>query len=70
MKSKALEVVRGSGNYIRDFKKSSPDADQLKAILAAEIIKKLDRDGLTVRDAQTRTESRPRIPTVRRRRPR
>ncbi len=55
MKSKALEVVRGSGNVFRDFKKSSPDADQLKAILAAEIIKKLDRDGLTVRDAQTRT---------------
>jgi predicted XRE-type DNA-binding protein len=55
MKNEAFEVVRGSGNVFRDFKKSSPDADQLKAILAAEIVKKLDRDGLTVRGAQTRT---------------
>ena len=31
------------------------DADQFKAILAAEIIKALDRDGLSVRGAQGRT---------------
>jgi predicted XRE-type DNA-binding protein len=55
MRNDPLELVRGTGNVFRDFKKSSPDADQLKAILAAEIIKKLDREGLTVRAAQART---------------
>lgn len=55
MKNEPLEVVRGSGNVFRDLNHPSPDADQLKAILAAEIIKKLDREKLTVRAAQTRT---------------
>jgi len=51
----AIEVVRGSGNVFRDM--GYPDADvlQLKALLAAEIIKLLDREGLTVRGAQART---------------
>lgn len=55
MKNESLEVVRGSGNVFRDLGHTSPDADQLKALLAAEIIKKLDRERLTVRAAQTRT---------------
>src|SRR5437773_11842258 len=55
MKSKKLEVVKGSGNVFRDLGHKHADADQFKAILAAEIIKVLDRDGLSVRVAQGRT---------------
>src|SRR6266852_6917261 len=55
MKSKKLEVVKGSGNVFRDLGHKHADADQFKAILAAEIIKVLDRDGLSVRGAQDRT---------------
>ena len=55
MKSETLEVVRGSGNVFRDLGHENADAEQFKAILAAEIIKVLDREGLSVRVAQTRT---------------
>ena len=49
MKHGKLEVVRGSGNVFRDLSRVNADADQFKAILAAEIIKVLDRDTLDVR---------------------
>jgi predicted XRE-type DNA-binding protein len=52
MKKDGLEVVRGSGNVFRDLGHENADAEQFKAILAAEIIKALDREGLTVRAAQ------------------
>jgi len=55
MKSEKLEVERGSGNVFRDLGHKNADAKQFKAILAAEIIKALDRDGLTVRAAHDRT---------------
>jgi predicted XRE-type DNA-binding protein len=55
MKSEKLEVVRGSGNVFRDLGYGNSDAEQFKAILAAEIIKALDRDGLSVRAAHGRT---------------
>ena len=55
MKSKKLEVVKGTGNVFRDLGHKHADADQFKAILAAEIIKALDREGLSVRGAQGRT---------------
>jgi predicted XRE-type DNA-binding protein len=55
MKSEKAELVRGSGNVFRDLRHSSPDVEQLKAILAAEIIKMLDREGLSVRGAHART---------------
>jgi predicted XRE-type DNA-binding protein len=55
MKSQKLEVVRGSGNVFRDLGQENADAQQLKAILAAEIIKALDRDKLSVREAHSRT---------------
>ena len=55
MKAKAVEVVRGSGNVFRDLGHPKADVMQLKALLAAEIIKALDRDGLTVRSAHART---------------
>ena len=50
-----IEVIHGSGNVFRDLKRPDADVKQLKGILAAEIIKMLDRDGLTVRAAQTKT---------------
>ena len=55
MKNESLAVIHGSGNVFRDFGKDNADLDQLKALLAAEIIKTLDRDGLTVRAARART---------------
>jgi predicted XRE-type DNA-binding protein len=57
MKKKAneLRVVRGSGNVFRDLGHENADVEQLKAILAAEIIKKLDRDCMSVRKAQSLT---------------
>ena len=55
MKSKSIEVVRGSGNVFRDFGRASADVDQMKAVLAAEIIKMLDREKLSVRVAHIRT---------------
>lgn len=55
MKREKIELVHGSGNVFRDFGRDSSDADQLKAILAAEIIKMLDRKNLTVRAAHAGT---------------
>jgi predicted XRE-type DNA-binding protein len=55
MKRDKVQVVRGSGNVFRDVGRENSDADQCKAILAAEIIKALDREQLTVRAAHTRT---------------
>ena len=55
MKNEKPKVVRGSGNVFRDLGHKNADAEQFKAILAAEIIKALDRDGLSVRAAHSRT---------------
>jgi predicted XRE-type DNA-binding protein len=55
MKRAKLEVLRGSGNVFRDLGHENADAEQFKAILAAEIIKALDRERLTVRAAHART---------------
>jgi len=52
MKKEPLELTRGSGNIYRDFNVADADVRQLKAILAAEIIKTLDRGELSVRKAQ------------------
>ena len=56
MQGERLEVMRGSGNIFRDLGHANADVEQFKAILAAEIIKALDRDRLSVRGAQARTE--------------
>ena len=48
-------MVRGSGNVFPDLGHKNADAEQFKAILAAEIIKALDRERLTVRAAHART---------------
>ena len=50
-----LELVRGSGNVFRDLGHEKADVEQFKAVLAAEIIKTLDGEHLTVRAAHSRT---------------
>lgn len=55
MKNERLEVICGSGNVFRDLGRSTADVDQMKALLAAEIIRLLDREGLSVRAAYSRT---------------
>ncbi len=55
MKKEELGIVRGSGNVYQDFGLPDADVRQLKAILAAEIIKTLDRKSLSVRKAQSLT---------------
>jgi predicted XRE-type DNA-binding protein len=55
VKREGLEVVRGSGNVFRDLGRTNADVEQFKAILAAEIIKVLDRQALSVRGAHDRT---------------
>ena len=52
---KGLDVIHGSGNVFRDLGVPDADVQQLKGILAAEIIKTLDREGLSVRAAHART---------------
>jgi predicted XRE-type DNA-binding protein len=55
MKSERLAVTRGTGNVFRDLGKENSDLKQFKALLATEIIKVLDREELTVREAYART---------------
>jgi predicted XRE-type DNA-binding protein len=55
MKDEPFELVHGSGNVFRDLGHPDPGMQQMKAILAAEIIKMLDRKKLTVRGAHART---------------
>lgn len=55
MKDGKLEVVRGSGNVFRDLGHKSADVEQFKALLATEIIKALEREGMSVRAAHGRT---------------
>jgi predicted XRE-type DNA-binding protein len=50
-----LEVIRGKGNVFRDFGYANADAEHLKAILSAQIIKVLDKRELTVRAAAEAT---------------
>jgi len=55
MKNERLEVTRGSGNVYRDLGHANADVKQFKALLAAEILKTLDRKQLSVRQAQALT---------------
>jgi predicted XRE-type DNA-binding protein len=55
IENEPLEVVRGSGNIFRDFNDPNPDLEQLRAILAARIMKVLDEKKLSVRKAQKLT---------------
>lgn len=49
--SNDFELVRGSGNVFSDFGHANAEVEQLKAILAAQIIRVLDARQLTVRAA-------------------
>jgi predicted XRE-type DNA-binding protein len=53
--SEDIELVRGSGNVFRDFGIQNADAEQLRAILAAQIICALDERNMTVRQAESLT---------------
>jgi predicted XRE-type DNA-binding protein len=55
MNGEKLELVRGSRNVFRDLRREGADVEQLKALLASEVIKTLDRNALTVRAAHART---------------
>lgn len=55
MKTPKLKIVRGSGNVFRDLGRENAEALQLKALLAAEIIRALDDADLTVRKAESLT---------------
>jgi len=54
MKTEKLELVRGSGNVFADLGREQADVDQLKAILAAEMMKTLDRAKLATMAEQDR----------------
>ena len=55
MTDDSAEIVRGSGNVFRDFGYPDADVRQAKALLAAQIIKVLDAEELTTRQAEART---------------
>lgn len=50
-----LEIIRGSGNVFRDLGHANADAEQLKSLLAAQIIAAMDAENLTTRKAENRT---------------
>lgn len=50
-----FELVRGTGNLFRDLALPNPELEQLRSILAARIIKALDAQRLTVRQAHELT---------------
>lgn len=50
-----LELVHGSGNVFADLGMANPEQRQLRALLAAAIIKTLDAEQLTVRAAEAKT---------------
>ena len=50
-----IKIIRGSGNVFRDFGHDNADALHLKSILAAEIIKGLDGQRLSVLAAHDQT---------------
>jgi predicted XRE-type DNA-binding protein len=52
MSRETLDIVRGSGNVFRDFGDADADLEQLRAILAARILRVLDNRHLTVRKAE------------------
>ncbi len=50
-----FELIRGSGNVFRDLGLPNSDLEQLRSLLAAQILKTLDAQGLTVRKAEAMT---------------
>jgi len=50
-----IEIVRGSGNVFRDFGYPDADVRQAKALMGTQIMKILDEEGLSTRQAEART---------------
>ena len=50
-----LDLVRGSGDIFCDFGRGSANLEQARAIVAAKIIRTLDKRGLSTREAQQLT---------------
>ena len=50
-----LELVRGTGNAFADFGHANAVGEQVKSFLAAEIIKAMDAQEMTARQAEGRT---------------
>ena len=55
MTNETFELVRGSGNVFRDFGYPDADVRQAKALLGAQIMRILDDEKLSTRDAEART---------------
>jgi predicted XRE-type DNA-binding protein len=55
MKADKLEVGRGSGNVFRDLGREHADLEQLRALLAVEVMKALDLADLTLQATRART---------------
>ena len=51
----SFELIRGSGNAFHDFGRANAGLEQVRAILAAEIIRKLDERSLSTREAERLT---------------
>lgn len=56
MTDDSMDIVNGSGNVFRDFGYPDADVRQAKALLAAQVIKVLDTEGLSTRQAEARTK--------------
>jgi len=54
MKKEPVEIMRGSGNVFKDFGYPDANVRQAKALMGAQIIKILDREGLSRRQAEAR----------------
>jgi predicted XRE-type DNA-binding protein len=50
-----LELVRGSGNVYRDLGHPNADLEQARALIAAKIIRIMEAQKLSTRDAEKRT---------------
>ena len=50
-----LDIVRGSGNVFADFGHANAVGEQVKTLLATEIIKAMDAQAMNARQAETRT---------------
>ncbi|MDO8876582.1 MAG: helix-turn-helix transcriptional regulator [Pseudolabrys sp.] len=55
LKTDDLEIMRGSGNVFRDLGRPNADLEQARAMLAARIVKALDKKKLTARAAEKLT---------------
>ena len=55
MNDEAIETVGGSGNAFRDFGYPDADVRRAKALLGTQIMKILEDEGLSTRQAEART---------------